>query len=63
MIPNPPNNVKMGYLGDFNRTQYTGDIFIATAKYPPYVLVNNLINNQLSSLLDYIECDCHENTL
>lgn len=27
------------------RTLYRGDIFIATAKYPPYLVVNNIIDN------------------
>lgn len=27
------------------RTFYQGDIFVATAKYPPYFVVNNLIDN------------------
>lgn len=54
-IKNPPSNVKMGYRGDFNRTLYTGDIFIATAKYPPYAVVNQTIENQFDNLLEFIK--------
>ena len=53
MIKNPPSNVKMGYLGNFNRTLYSGDIFISTSKYPPYIVNENLIENQFESLLEF----------
>lgn len=32
-----------------SRTAVRGDIFIGTAKYPPYVLVNNNLNNKPNS--------------
>jgi hypothetical protein len=54
MIKNPPASVKMGYLGDFNRTLYVGDIFINNAKYPPYIIENNLVDNQLPNLLTFM---------
>lgn len=38
-------NVQMGYLGHDNRQSVRGEIFIATAKYPPYVVVNDTIDN------------------
>lgn len=53
MIRDPPPQVKMGYLGDFNSTLYVGDIFINTARYPPYIMENNLIDNQFASLLSH----------
>lgn len=59
-IKDPPNNVKMGYLGAFNRTQYVGDVFIVTAKYPPFIVDNNLIDNQLPNLLEYLSCDSNK---
>ncbi|CRL02078.1 CLUMA_CG015386, isoform A [Clunio marinus] len=31
-------DVRMGYLGDYNRTYVQGDIFITTAQHPPYVM-------------------------
>lgn len=33
--------VRMGYLGNFNRTKVQGDIFIATSGTPPYVAVES----------------------
>lgn len=38
-------NVKMGYMGDFDRTVNVGDIFIATAKYSPFIVINGIIDN------------------
>lgn len=54
MIKDPPSNVKMGYLGDFNRTQYSGDIFIGTSRYPPYIIAEDrAIDNQFQSLIEF----------
>ena len=39
------SNVRMGYLGSYNRTFAQGDVFIATAKYPPYLVIDNVIEN------------------
>lgn len=39
-------DVRMGYLGDFNRTKVRGEIFIATAKYSPYLVVAGLLDNR-----------------
>lgn len=39
------SDVRLGYLGDFNRTEVRGDIFIATAKYNPYLVVDGIIDN------------------
>lgn len=61
-IINPPSNVKMGFLGNFNRTMYIGDIFIATAQFPPYVVTNNSLDNQLPNLLEYLSCDSSNNS-
>lgn len=46
MVTNFTAGVKMGYVADFNRTAIRGDIFIGTAMYPPYVLVNNILDNK-----------------
>lgn len=54
MVQNPPKNVKMGYLGEFNRTLYSGDIFINTARHPPYIIEKNLFENQFASLLTFM---------
>lgn len=58
-VKDPPNNVKMGYLGNFNRTLYIGDIFIGTSKYPPYIVNNKVIENQFQSLLEFSN-NCHD---
>lgn len=34
--------VRMGYMGNFDRKSVRGDIFIATVKNPPYVLLNQI---------------------
>ena len=39
------SNVRMGYLDDLN-ANVTGDIFVATAKYPNYLVVNGIIDNK-----------------
>lgn len=39
-------DVRMGYLANFNTNLVQGDIFIATAKFPPYLVVNNVIDNK-----------------
>lgn len=44
-IKSPTNDVKMGYNANFNRSLYQGDIFIATAQYQPYVVINGVITN------------------
>lgn len=44
-VKSPSKDVKMGYNANFDRSLYQGDIFIATAQYPPYVVINNIINN------------------
>lgn len=43
-------DIRMGYLGTFNRTLVRGDIFIATARYPPFVVINNVIENSPQTL-------------
>lgn len=48
---NLSNDVIMGYRGNFSRTQVQGDVFIATAKYPPFVVLNGVIDNQLQNIL------------
>lgn len=45
MVKAPTEDVKMGYNAIFDRSQYRGDIFIATAQYPPYVVIDNKIIN------------------
>lgn len=40
------SEVQMGYSGNFDRESVRGNIFIATAKYPPYVVLNNTIDNK-----------------
>lgn len=39
------SDVRMGYLGGFD-TNVVGDIFVATAKYPKYLVANGLIDNK-----------------
>jgi len=53
MVKNPPSNVKMGYFLDFNGTRFRGDIFVATAKYPPFVVKDNVIDNHFQSLMEF----------
>lgn len=38
--------IRMGYLGDFDRSRVIGDIFIATAKYSPFIVVDGVIDNK-----------------
>jgi hypothetical protein len=38
--------VRMGYLGENDRNSVRGEIFIATAKYAPYKVVNNVVDNK-----------------
>lgn len=38
-------DVRMGYLMNFNRNLIQGDIFIATAKFPPYLVLDSVIEN------------------
>lgn len=38
-------DIRMGYLGHEERQSHRGEIFIATAKFPPYVVVNDVIEN------------------
>lgn len=47
--PNESNatDIRMGYLGHEARQFTRGEIFIATAKFPPYVVVNDIIDNAL----------------
>lgn len=39
-------DIRMGYLANFTTKLVQGDIFIATAKYQPYLVVNNVIENK-----------------
>lgn len=41
----PSDDVRLGLLGDFDRTKVRGDIFIATAEKPPFIVVNGIIKN------------------
>ena len=41
------SDVQMGYLGHENRHSLRGDIFVATAEFPPYLVVNDVIDNKL----------------
>lgn len=59
LATNITSDVKMGYRGDFNRTLVQGDIFIATAKYPPFVIKNNVIENQLQNILQILSSPCN----
>jgi hypothetical protein len=45
MLKNFVGDVRMGYLGNFDRTVIIGDIFVATAKRPPYVVIDRIIDN------------------
>jgi hypothetical protein len=38
-------NVRMGYLGQESRHSVHGEFFIATAKNPPYLVVNDVVDN------------------
>jgi hypothetical protein len=38
-------NVRMGYLDDYNG-RALGDIFVATAKYPKYLVINGIVDNK-----------------
>lgn len=45
---NVSKQVRMGYLGKFDKTLVRGDIFIATAAEPPYVVSgNDFVENTL----------------
>lgn len=46
MAPLAFQNIRMGYLGNFSTNIVQGDIFIATAKYPPYLVLNDVIDNK-----------------
>lgn len=39
------SDVQMGYLGSFD-SKVVGDIFVATAKFPKYLVVNGTIDNK-----------------
>ena len=39
------SNVRMGYLDDLS-AKVEGDIFVATAKFPNYLVVNGIIDNK-----------------
>lgn len=39
-------DVRMGYLGEAERQSVRGEIFIATAKFPPYLVVNDVMDNK-----------------
>lgn len=43
-------DIRLGYLGTFNRTLVRGEIFVATARFPPYVVINNVIENSPQTL-------------
>lgn len=45
-------DIRLGYFGDFDRTKVRGDIFIATAKYPPYLVVNEIIDNARENVIN-----------
>jgi hypothetical protein len=44
-LTSSPLEVRMGYLGGFN-PKVVGDIFVATAKYPNYLVINGTIDNK-----------------
>jgi hypothetical protein len=55
MLTNTTNAVRMGYLANFDRTAYRGDIFIATASQPPYIASKTSIDNSFQSLLTFMD--------
>jgi hypothetical protein len=54
-LKNPFETVRMGYRATFSRSTNEGDIFIATAKFPPYVVIGGVLDNQMTSLLQYVD--------
>lgn len=46
LAKNLTNSVKMGYMGNFDRKLVQGDIFIATARYPNYIVINGTLENK-----------------
>jgi hypothetical protein len=54
-LKTPSGEVKMGYRATFNRDLNVGDIFIATAKFPPYVVTGGVLDNQMTNMLRYFD--------
>lgn len=48
-LANLTEAVRLGYLGSYDKDLVQGDIFIATAKYPPYLIVDDLIDNKIEN--------------
>lgn len=40
-------DVRLGYVGNYDKTFVQGDIFIATAKFPPYLIIDDVIDNKI----------------